>query len=331
MQFRRLGKTGFNVSEISLGTWQVGGRWGEPFDNASAERIIDTAIDNGVNFIDTADVYSDRLSEAAVGRVVRRRQALGQRIHVATKCGRFINPHVDAGYTVAALRSYVETSLKNSGLEALDLVQLHCPPQATYDRPEIFALFDELKVEGKVLNLGVSVETIDQALKAIQYSNVTTIQIIFNMFRMRPAEVFFGEARKKDVGIIVRVPLASGLLSGKYSRTTQFGADDHRNFNREGKAFDKGETFSGVDYETGLKAVEELKALFPANSDLAAWALRWVLMFPDVSTVIPGASRVDQVKPNLAAASLRALTQTEMDGVKAIYDKYIKPSVHHLW
>lgn len=331
MQLRRLGKTGFNVSEISLGTWQVGGRWGTPFDAAGAERIIETAIDNGVNFIDTADVYSERLSEAAVGRVVRRRQAMGQRIYVATKCGRFIQPHVDAGYTVAALRSYVEHSLKNSGLEALDLIQLHCPPQASYDRPEVFALFDELKAEGKVLNLGVSVETIDQALKAIQYPNVTTIQIIFNMFRMRPAEVFFGEARNKDVGIIVRVPLASGLLSGKYSKATQFGKEDHRTFNREGKAFDKGETFSGVDYETGLQAVEELKALFPADSSLAAWALRWVLMFPEVSAVIPGASRVDQVKPNLAAANLRALTQAEMDGVKAIYDKYIKPSVHHLW
>ncbi|MES1195610.1 MAG: aldo/keto reductase [Steroidobacter sp.] len=331
MNYRKLGKTGFNVSEISLGTWQVGGRWGDPFDDASAERIIETAVDQGVNFIDTADVYSDRMSEAAVGRVVKRYQSRGKRIYVATKCGRFINPHIDANYTTAALRSYVETSLKNSGLESLDLIQLHCPPQATYDRPEIFSLFDDLKKEGKILNLGVSVETIGQALKAIQYPNVTTIQIIFNMFRIRPAEAFFGEARKRDVGIIVRVPLASGLLSGKYSRATQFGKDDHRTFNREGAAFDRGETFSGVDYETGLNAVEELKALFSAGTDLAAMALRWVLMFPEVSTVIPGASRVDQVMPNLAAANVRALTKAEMDGVTAIYNKYIKPSVHHLW
>jgi aryl-alcohol dehydrogenase-like predicted oxidoreductase len=331
MNYRRLGKTGFKVSEISLGTWQVGGRWGDPFDAGRAERIIETAIDAGVNFIDTADVYSDRLSEAAVGRVVRRYRARGQHVHVATKCGRFVNPHADAGYTTAALRQYVETSLRNSGLEALDLIQLHCPPQATYDRPEIFSLFDELKQAGKILNLGVSVETVDQALKAIQYPNVTTIQIIFNMFRMRPAEVFFGEAHNKDVGIIVRVPLASGLLSGRYSKNTQFGAGDHRTFNREGAAFDKGETFSGVDYATGLKAVEELKALFPAGTDLAAMALRWVLMFPEVSTVIPGASRVDQVQPNLAAAKMRALTEAEMDGVKAIYDRHIRPSVHHLW
>ena len=331
MQHRPLGKTGFNISEISLGTWQVGGRWGDAFDDSIAERIIETAIDQGVNFIDTADVYSDRASEAVVGRVVRRYQSRGQRIYVATKCGRFIQPHVDAGYTPAALRSYVEVSLKNSGLETLDLIQLHCPPQASYDRPEIFALFDTLKTEGKILNLGVSVETIDQALKAIQYSTVTTIQIIFNMFRMRPAEEFFAAARQQNVGIIVRVPLASGLLSGKYSRATQFSSGDHRNFNREGAAFDKGETFSGVDYHTGLKAVEELKALFPADANLAAWALRWVLMFPEVSTVIPGASRAEQVQPNLDAANLRALTLAEMEGVKTVYDKYIKQSVHHLW
>jgi aryl-alcohol dehydrogenase-like predicted oxidoreductase len=331
MNYRRLGKTGIDVSEVSLGTWQVGGRWGDPFDTASAERIIEAAIDAGVNFIDTADVYSDRFSEATVGRVVNRHRARGRHIHVATKCGRFINPHVDAGYTTAALRSYVETSLKNSGLEALDLIQLHCPPQATYGRPEIFALFDELKKEGKILHFGVSVETIDQASRAIQYGNVATIQIIFNMFRMRPAEVFFGEARSKDVGIIVRVPLASGLLSGRYSMSTRFGKDDHRTFNRHGAAFDKGETFSGVDYETGLKAVQELKTLLPANADLAALALRWVLMFPEVSTVIPGASRIAQVQPNVDAAGLPALTKIEMDGVKAIYDRYVKPSVHHLW
>jgi aryl-alcohol dehydrogenase-like predicted oxidoreductase len=331
MKYRTLGKTGFNVSEISLGTWQVGGRWGDAFDDATAEQIIETAIDQGVNFIDTADVYSDRASEAVVGRVVRRYQSRGQQVYVATKCGRFIQPHVDAGYTPAALRNYVETSLKNSGFETLDLIQLHCPPLASYDRPEVFALFDTLKAEGKIRNLGVSVETIDQALKAIQYPNVTTIQIIFNMFRMRPAEEFFSEARKKNIGIIVRVPLASGLLSGKYSRATQFGSGDHRHFNREGAAFDKGETFSGVDYETGLKAVEELKALFPADADLAAWALRWVLMFPEVSTVIPGASRAKQVQPNLDAAKLRALTSAEMEGVKAVYDKYIKQSVHPQW
>jgi len=332
MDYRRLGKTGFEVSAISLGTWQVGGRWGEPFNDALAESLIEAAIERGVTFIDTADVYSDRASEAAVGRVVRRVQARhGERVFVATKCGRFINPHVDAGYTVQALRAYVEASLKNTGFDALDLIQLHCPPTETYGRSEIFELFDRLKTEGKILNLGVSVEKVEEALQAIAYPNVTTVQIIFNMFRLKPAERFFREARRRDVGIIVRVPLASGLLTGTYSRTTQFGAGDHRSFNREGAAFDKGETFSGVDFEQGLVAVEALKALFPREPGLAAWALRWILMFPEVSTVIPGASRVGQLESNIAAGSLRSLTQAELDGVAAVYGQYIKPAVHPLW
>jgi aryl-alcohol dehydrogenase-like predicted oxidoreductase len=332
VEYRRLGKTGLDVSAVSLGTWQVGGRWGEEFDDVLAERIIESAIERGVNLIDTADVYSDRASEAAVGRVVRRVKARhGERVYVATKCGRFLDPHVDAGYTPEVLRSYVEASLKNTGLETLDLIQLHCPPPPAYHRPEIFALFDTLKAEGKIRNLGVSVEKIEEALKAIEYPNVTTVQLIFNMFRLRPADLFFGEARAKDVGIIARVPLASGLLSGRFSRQTQFGAADHRTYNRDGAAFDKGETFSGVDYEQGLAAVEAIKTIFPDEPGLAAWALRWILMFPEVSTVIPGASRVEQLEANLAAADLRALTQAEMDGVAAIYERYIKPTVHHLW
>lgn len=332
MDYRRLGKTGFDISTVSLGTWQVGGGWGEQFDAAVAERIIEAAIERGVNFIDTADVYSERASEAAVGRVVRRVKARhGDRVFVATKCGRFINPHVDAGYTPEALRGYVESSLKNTGLDALDLIQLHCPPTAVYYRPEIFALFDALKAEGKIRNLGVSVEKVEEALKAIEYPNVASVQIIFNMFRLRPASLFFREARSKDVGIIARVPLASGLLTGRFSHETQFRAGDHRTFNRDGSAFDKGETFSGVNYEQGLAAVEALKALFPEEPGLAAWALRWILMFPEVTTVIPGASRVEQIESNLAAASLRDLTPAEMAGVAGIYESYIKPSVHQLW
>ena len=332
MDYRRLGKSNFEVSAIALGTWQVGGRWGEPFNDATAEAILEAAIERGVNFIDTADVYSDGASEAAVGRVVRRVNSRhGDRVRVASKCGRAIRPHVNEGYTVQALRGYVEKSLKNSGLEALDLIQLHCPPTQVYYRPEIFDLFDRLKAEGKILNLGVSVEKVEEALKAIEFSNVVSVQIIFNMFRLRPAERFFAEARARDVGIIVRVPLASGLLTGAYSKTTAFGEGDHRAFNRDGAAFDKGETFSGVDYEQGLAAVEALKALFPTEPGLAAWALRWILMFPEVSTVIPGASRLSQLESNLAAADLRALSAAEMDGVRAIYDRYIKASVHPLW
>ena len=229
MKHRKLGKTGFDISEISLGTWQVGGTWGSGFDDANADSILNAAIDSGINFIDTADVYENRQSEAAVARVVRGRS---ERVYVATKCGKFIDPHTNVNYTVDALRGYVESSLKNTGFEALDLIQLHCPPPEVYDRPELFGLFEDLKAEGKILNLGVSVEKIDEALKAIEYSNVTTIQIIFNMFRQRPAELFFQEAARRDVGIIVRVPLASGLLTGKFDKSSTFSEGDHRQYNR---------------------------------------------------------------------------------------------------
>lgn len=328
MQQRILGKTGWNVSEVSLGTWQVGGRWGEPFDNAVAERLLNDAIDAGINFIDTADVYSGGASEAAVGRVVRARS---ERVFVATKCGRQIQPHLSAGYTVAALRGFVEQSLKNSGLDRLDLVQLHCPPTEVYYRPEIFELFDKLRDEGKVVHLGVSVEKVEEALKAIEYENVATVQIIFNMFRQRPAELFFEQARRRNVGVIVRVPLASGLLTGQYSAATTFGAADHRQFNRDGAAFDRGETFAGVDYATGLGAVDELKQLFDGDTPLAHWALRWILMFDAVSCVIPGASRAEQLASNLKTTGVRALTERELHGVAEIYARRIKAAVHPRW
>ena len=270
MNYRKLGKTNFNISEIALGTWQVGGKWGSPFNDKTADELINTAIDKGVNFIDTADVYENGLSETAVGRVVRSRS---ERIYVATKCGRYINPHVSEGYQPKVLQQYIEDSLKRMKLETIDLIQLHCPPNQVFYRPEIFEMFDRLKDQGKILNLGVSVEKVEEALKAIEYSNVTTIQIIFNLFRQRPCELFFQEAQKKDIGIIARVPLASGLLTGKFDSKTTFGAQDHRNFNRDGAAFDKGETFSGINYELGLKAVDALKALFPETTNLAPIAL----------------------------------------------------------
>lgn len=328
MNYRRLGKTGFEVSEIGLGAWQLGGKWGSAFSHDSAERILHAAIDQGVNFIDTADVYSAGESEAAVGRVLKARS---ERIYVATKCGRQIRPHTNENYTPRALRTYVENSLRNMRVEALDLIQLHCPPWEVYYRPEIFGLFERLKEEGKILNMGVSVEKVEEALKAIEYPNVTTVQIIFNMFRHRPSELFFPEAQKKGVGILARVPLASGLLTGAYGKHTLFQPGDHRRDNRQGEQFDKGETFSGVDYDTGLKAVAELKKLFPGRESLAPVALRWVLMFDAVSTVIPGASRVEQVAPNLAAAALPPLTAEEMQGVRAIYGRYIRELVHQLW
>jgi len=328
MQYRKLGKTGLNVSEISLGTWQVGGKWGSGFDDSLAEGIINEAIDSGINFIDTADVYEAGASEAAVGRVIKSRS---EEIYVATKCGRQINPHVNEGYTVKALRKYVEDSLKNSGLECLDLIQLHCPPTEVYYRPEIFELFDRLKDEGKIKNLGVSVEKVEEALKGMEYPNVTTVQIIFNMFRQRPSELFFEQAKKKDVGIIVRVPLASGLLTGKFSSNSTFEKDDHRFFNREGAAFDKGETFSGIPFELGLEAVEELKKLFPDHENLAPIALRWILDFPEVSCIIPGASKAEHLHSNLEATTLPALTDEQTKAVKDIYEKYIKKEVHQLW
>ena len=328
MQYRKLGKTGFNVSEVSLGTWQVGGRWGDPFNDKNAEHIINTAIDEGVNFIDTADVYSDGQSEAAVARVVKNRS---EEVYIATKCGRQIQPHTPEGYTAKRLTGYVEESLQNMKLDTLDLVQLHCPPTEIYKRPEIFEAFDRLKEQGKIRNLGVSVELVDEALMAMQYPNVTTVQIIFNMFRLKPSEQFFAKARKNNIGIIARVPLASGLLTGKMTEQTNFGPEDHRSFNRNGEAFDKGETFSGVDFNLGLQAVEELKEIFPGQESLAAWAIRWVLMFPEVSTVIPGASRAEQVRPNIHASELPPLTPEQMQGVQRVYEQHVKPSVHALW
>ena len=328
MNYRTLGKTGFQVSEISLGTWQVGGKWGEPFSHQNADQILNAALDAGINFIDTADVYGDGESEKAVGRVVRSR---AERVYVATKCGRRLSPHVNQSYTPAALRQFVENSLTNMGLETLDLIQLHCPPTEVYYRPEIFEVFDRLRDEGKIQHLGVSVEKVEEGLKAIEFPNVTTVQIIFNMFRQRPAELFFQEAARRNIGVIVRVPLASGLLTGKFRPETNFAPQDHRNFNRNGEAFDQGETFSGLDYETGLAAVEELKKLFPGQENLAPVALRWILMFPAVSCIIPGASNPNQLTSNLQAAALPELTPDQLEGVKAIYETRIKPLVHARW
>ena len=328
MEYRILGKTGFNISAISLGTWQVGGKWGSPFNKENAAQILHTAVDNGINFIDTADVYSDGESEKAVGRFLKTRK---EKIYIATKCGRQIQPHINEGYKPAVLRKYVEESLIRLQTDCIDLIQLHCPPAAVYHRPEIFELFDRLKQEGKIQYLGVSVEKVEEALKALEYENVASVQIIFNMFRQRPAELFFAEAKKKNTGIIVRVPLASGLLTGKFSANTVFESADHRHFNRNGEAFDKGETFSGVDYATGLMAVEKLKEIFPVNTDMAAAALKWILQFNEVSCIIPGASNPQQVLTNINALSADELSGEQRVKVQQVYEAHIKPLVHHLW
>lgn len=328
MIYRKLGKTGLFVSAISLGTWQLGGKWGDDFSFSNADKILGEAVDNGINFIDTADVYSDGESEKAVGKFVRNRS---EKIYVATKCGRQLNPHVSNAYQPEVLRKFVEDSLKNMGLETLDLIQLHCPPTDVYYRPEIFELFDRLKTEGKIQNLGVSVERVEEALKGIEYDNVTTVQIIFNLFRQRPLELFFEQAEKKNVGVIVRVPLASGLLTGKFTKESTFTQGDHRNYNRNGEAFDKGETFSGIDYNTGLEAVEALKAIFPNQHNLAPIALKWILQFDMVSCIIPGASRPEQIQSNLECLSLPDFTSEQLAAMQDVYEKYIKKEVHQLW
>lgn len=328
MKYRKLGKTGFNVSEISLGTWQVGGKWGSEFDDTSADQILNLAIDKGVNFIDTADVYEAGKSERAVGRVLRSRS---EKVYLATKCGRQINPHINEGYTPDVLQKYVEDSLRRTGMERLDLIQLHCPPTEVYYRPEIFERFERLKEQGKIQHLGVSVQKVEEAIKAIEYENVASVQIIFNVFRQRPAELFFKEAAKRDVGIIVRVPLASGLLTGKFNSNTTFNSGDHRFFNRKGEAFDKGETFSGIDYETGLEAMERMKKLFPDVSNLAPIALQWILEYKEVSCIIPGASSSEQVQSNLSVYDKKGAGKENIQEMNRIYNEMIRKQVHHLW
>tara|TARA_R110002051_G_scaffold324197_1_gene420425 strand:- start:363 stop:1349 length:987 start_codon:yes stop_codon:yes gene_type:complete len=328
MNYRILGKTGWKVSEIGLGTWQVGGGWGTPFDPKIAEELLHAAFDRGVNFVDTADVYDAGASESAVGQAVRERS---EKIYVATKCGRRIQPHLNETYTIDRLRRHVEDSLRNTGLNRLDLIQLHCPPTSVYLRDDIFRLFEKLIAEGKVAAMGVSVEKVEEAKLAMEYDVVSSVQVIFNMFRQKPAEELLSIAAGKNVGLIIRVPLASGLLSGKITAETTFSKDDHRYFNREGKAFDKGETFAGVPLEKAFPAVEELREVFKGDGALAAIALRWVLMHDQVSVVIPGASKLSQVEANILAGQLPRLTEEQMVAVKTIYDKYIREEVHGQW
>jgi len=328
MNYRTLGKTGFYISEISLGTWQLGGKWGTEFDETLAAKTLDKAIGGGVNFIDTADVYKGTESETAVGKAIKQTD---KRIYVATKCGRQIDPHTNENYTAEALRSYVEDSLRRLDVDTIDLIQLHCPPTEVYYRPEIFGEFEKLKDEGKILNLGVSIEKVEEGIKALEYDNVTSIQVIYNMFRQRPHEKLFPMAKEKNVGIIVRVPLASGLLTGKFSKDSTFGEKDHRNFNRDGKFFDVGETFSGIPFEEGVEAVNKLERQLPDDINLAHLALRWVLMRDEVSCVIPGASSVEHIESNLKASEKPDVSPDVMEIIDDIYSSDIKPYVHQRW
>ena len=328
MRYRNLGETGMRVSEISLGTWAFGGDWGTVGED-DAYAALNRAVDLGVNFLDTADVYGDGRSERLIGRLLKDRP--NDEILVATKAGRRLDPHTSEGYDHKNLSAFVERSLDNLGVEALDLLQLHCPPSETYRRDSTFEALDRLKEAGKLKNYGVSVEKVEEARMALDYPGVATVQIIFNIFRQKPAEGFFPLAEERGVGILARVPLASGLLSGKMSADRAFSEDDHRNFNRDGEAFDRGETFSGVDFETGLEAVEELKVLVPEGNTLAQFALRWILMHPAVSCAIPGGKNPSQVEDNVAAVEIPPLDEGTMERVKEIYDGSIRPQVHHLW
>jgi aryl-alcohol dehydrogenase-like predicted oxidoreductase len=327
MQYRALGRTGFRVSEISFGAWAIGGSWGAVDDKESLA-ALNMAADSGVNFIDTADVYGMGRSERLLAQFKRDRK---QEIVIATKAGRKLPAQTVEGYTRENLNQWVEESLKNLAVDALDLLQLHCPPTALYYRPEVFGYLDDLAAAGKIRHYGVSVERVEEALKAIEYPGVKTVQIIFNCFRLRPSALFFEQARKKQAGILARVPLASGLLTGKLRRDSHFAADDHRAFNRHGESFDRGETFSGVDYDTALDAVEEIRRIVPEGWSMAQFALRWILMFEAVTCAIPGAKKPEQVADNCRASDLPALSPETMAAVEQIYSKKIAPLVHQRW
>jgi aryl-alcohol dehydrogenase-like predicted oxidoreductase len=327
MDYRPLGRTGYNVSTISFGAWAIGGTWG-PVEDSDSLKALHRAVDLGVNFFDTADVYGDGHSEQLLARLRRERK---EAIVIATKAGRRLNPHTADGYNRENLTRFVERSLANLKTDALDLVQLHCPPTDVYYRPEVFEVMDGLVRAGKIRFYGVSVERVEEALKAIEFPGVQSVQIIYNMFRQRPAELFFFEAKRRQVGILARLPLSSGLLAGKMTARTTFTQDDHRTFNRHGEAFDRGETFSGIDFDTGLALVEELRPLAPKGASMASFALRWILMNDAVTCAIPGAKRPEQVEENLSAAALPALPAETMAAVKQIYDRDLRPLVHPRW
>lgn len=327
MKKRPFGKTGYKISEIALGTWQLGSRWGDPFNEAIAFETLQVANSLGINAFDTADVYQGGLSEKTIGKYNKNQKSPS---FVITKVGRKLPKQEKNLYTKEALTKFIDDSRCNLQVEALDMVLLHCPPTDLYDQKDVFSYMDEFKKQGKIKHYGVSIEKIEEGIKAMEYPGVEAIEVIFNMFRLRPATELFELAKEKNVGIIVRVPLASGLLTGKYTPKTTFGKHDHRTFNRNGESFDKGETFSGVPYDIGLEAVEELKKVFPKDQ-LPLYALRYILMFDGVSTVIPGASKPEQIIENVKAADLPPLTKHQMDEVERIYNTIIKPHVHHLW
>ncbi|MBY5764083.1 aldo/keto reductase [Rhizobium leguminosarum] len=328
MKHHVFGRMPFTVTNVGFGAWQIGGSWGD-ISEADGRAALNAALDAGITFIDTADVYGDGRSEKIIADVLKTRG--GERPMVATKAGRRLNPHVAEGYTKANLEGFIDRSLANLAVDGLDLVQLHCPPRDVLYQPEVFEGLDVLQKAGKIKGYGVSVEKVEDGLKAIEYPGVVSIQIIYNIFRQRPNHLFFQEARRRNVAIIARVPLASGLLSGKITRNTHFASDDHRNFNRNGEAFDVGETFAGVPFEVGLQAMEEVRKLVPEGATMAAFALRWILMSDAVTVVIPGARNAEQARANAAAADLAPLSADVMAATREIYERLIAPHVHQRW
>ena len=328
MQYRKFGRTGWKVSTVSFGAWAIGGSWGTVDDSQSIQ-ALHTALDAGMNLVDTADVYGDGRSERLIAQVKKER---GEDFYIITKAGRRLDPHTKEGYADRKVMvSYIERSLKNLETDCLDLVQLHCPPTEVFYMPEVFGMLDDLVNQGKIKHYGVSVEKVEEAIKALEFPNVKSIQIIYNIFRQRPADLLFELAKQRDVAILARVPLASGMLTGKMKPTTTFEKDDHRNFNRHGEAFDRGETFAGVDYDTGLEVVEDLKKLVPKDWTMPQFALRWILMNDAVSCVIPGAKNPKQAEDNAAAADLDDIPADTMEKIQELYQTRIKPLVHQYW
>jgi len=328
MDTRTLGRTGWKISTVSFGAWAVGGTWG-PVDDAESMAALHRALDRGVNFFDTADVYGDGHSERLMARL--RRERKGDAFYVATKAGRRLEKQTVEGYSRENLTAFIERSLRNLEVETIDLLQLHCPPTDLYYHPEAFGILDDLVKAGKLRFYGVSVERVEEALKAIEFPHVQSVQIIYNIFRQRPADLLFKETKRRQVGILARLPLSSGMLAGKMTRDSQFASNDHRNFNRQGEAFDRGETFSGVPFEVGLEAVEALRPLVPADMTMATFALRWILMNEAVTCVIPGGKRPAQVDENVIACSLPPLSDQAMAHVQEIYDQRIRKYVHPYW
>jgi aryl-alcohol dehydrogenase-like predicted oxidoreductase len=327
VEYRRLGKTGRDVSAIGFGAWAIGADWGHVDDGVSL-KALHAAADAGVTLIDTADVYGDGHSEKVIGRFLRERS--GEPFFVATKMGRRVALDL-ANYTPENFRPWIERSRDNLGVERLDLIQLHCLPTSLYYQPEAFAALDDLVAAGAIAAYGVSVERVEEGLKAIEYPGVACVQIVFNMLRQRPADRFLAEAKRRDVGVLARVPMASGLLTGKMTRQTAFDPSDHRSYNRHGEAFDVGETFAGVDFEAGLAFVEELRDLVPGGATMSQMALRWILGFDGVTAAIPGAKSPEQAQANAAAADMAAIPPATLERVRVMYEERIKPLVHQRW